>query len=72
MDVAGSLVQLPAALLSAELLLADPCVARFLKGARSFVVEGRGGLPMEPGAWLPSFQLVEAVKQEMQTEAGEQ
>ncbi|MFW6189797.1 MAG: filamentous hemagglutinin N-terminal domain-containing protein [Planctomycetota bacterium] len=56
-DVAGTLAQLPETLLSPQVRLADPCVSRFVRGASSFVVVGRDGLPIEPGAWRPSVDL---------------
>lgn len=56
-DVAGSLTGLPTALLNAEVRLGDPCVTRFLRGASSFLVTGRDGLPPEPGAWLQCLEL---------------
>jgi filamentous hemagglutinin family protein len=56
-DLAGILIPLSGSLLSPGIQLADPCVTRFLRGASSFVVTGREGVPIEPGAWLPSLDV---------------
>jgi hypothetical protein len=56
-DLVGSLTPLSEHLMSAEVQLLGPCVIRFLRDSSSFVVTGRDGLPLEPGAWLPSFDI---------------
>jgi large exoprotein involved in heme utilization and adhesion len=54
-EVSGRLVPLRQDYLSALALLREPCMAR-LRGTRysSFVIEGKDGLPLEPGDLLPS------------------
>ena len=56
-DLAGSLAQLPESLLSAWSTLQDQCTVDLEGDLSSFIVVGRGGLPIEPGSWLPSFIL---------------
>src|SRR5207244_1974153 len=51
--LSGSLVVLPSSLLRLETQLRPDCGVR-MAGISSFVVLGRGGLPMEPGGFLPS------------------
>ena len=70
-DLAGTLAPLPENLWAGEVRLADPCVTRFLRGSSSFVVGGREGLPMAPGALLPSLELPAAGPAEPQGEGGE-
>ena len=53
-DLSGSLVALPADLLDAESLLRPDCAVRLTGNISSFIVLGRGGLPLEPGGFVPS------------------
>jgi large exoprotein involved in heme utilization and adhesion len=54
-DVSGTVAQLPEAPLQATQLLRAACAARFAGGkASSLVLSGRGGLPLQPGALMPS------------------
>ena len=53
-DLSGSLVALPADLLDAEALLRPDCAVRLTGNISSFIVLGRGGLPLEPGGFVPS------------------
>jgi filamentous hemagglutinin family protein len=53
-DLSGSLVALPADLLDAESLLRPDCGVRLAGNISSFIVLGRGGLPPEPGGFVPS------------------
>ncbi len=53
-DLSGSLVGLPENLLSAESQLRPDCAIRLSGNISSFIVLGRGGLPIEPGGFIPS------------------
>ena len=53
-NLSESLAPLPQNFLQAGALLASRCAARVAGNTSSFVVAGRDGLPMEPGAMLPS------------------
>jgi filamentous hemagglutinin family protein len=53
-DLSGSLVALPENLLSAETQMRPDCGVRLGGNISSFIVLGRGGLPIEPGGFLPS------------------
>jgi hypothetical protein len=53
-DLSGSLIGLPGNLLDAESQLRPDCGVRLTENISSFVVLGRGGLPLEPGGFLPS------------------
>jgi len=53
-DLSGSLVALPENLLSAEAQLRPDCGVRLSGNISSFIVLGRGGLPIEPGGFVPS------------------
>jgi hypothetical protein len=53
-DLSGSLVALPADLLDAESLLRPDCGVRLAGNISSFIVLGSGGLPIEPGGFVPS------------------
>jgi filamentous hemagglutinin family protein len=53
-DLSGSLVALPADLLDAESLLRPDCGVRLTGNISSFIVLGRGGLPLAPGGFVPS------------------
>ncbi len=54
-DLAGSLARLPGALLDAQTALAQACAAKVQADTSSFVLVGRGGLPIEPGGTLPGI-----------------
>jgi filamentous hemagglutinin family protein len=53
-DLSGSLIALPENLLSAETQLRPDCGVRLGGNISSFIVLGRGGLPIEPGGFMPS------------------
>jgi hypothetical protein len=57
-DLSGSLIGLPGNLLDAESLLRPDCAVRLLGNVSSFVVLGRGGLPLAPGGFLPSGSIL--------------
>ncbi len=54
LDLSGSLVPLSLSLLDATSQLRPQCAVRLPGGASSFVVSGRGGIPVEPDALLPA------------------
>ncbi len=56
-DVISGALELPASFLDAAGLLSDRCSARTQKGASSFIVSGRGGVPPGPETVLPSYNL---------------
>lgn len=53
-DLSGSLVALPSTMLDASALLRPDCGVRLQDDISSFTVMGRGGLPLEPGGFVPS------------------
>jgi filamentous hemagglutinin family protein len=53
-DLSGSLSALPANLLDAEAQLRPDCAVRLAGDVSTFVVVGRGGLPLLPGGFVPS------------------
>lgn len=53
-DLSGSLVGLPSNLLGLENELRPDCGIRLSGNASSLILLGRGGLPIEPGGFLPS------------------
>jgi filamentous hemagglutinin family protein len=53
-DLSGVLVALPENLLSSETQLRPDCGVRLSGNVSSFIVLGRGGLPIEPGGFVPS------------------
>jgi len=53
-DLSGSLIGLPSNLLDAETQLRPDCGVRLMGNISSFIVLGRGGLPIEPGGFVPS------------------
>lgn len=57
-DLSGSLIALPGALLSAETQLRPDCSVRLSADLSSFVILGRGGLPPKPGGFVPSEPLL--------------
>ena len=56
LDLAGNLVRLPQALVQAEALLQRTCAALLTQEFSSFVRVGRGGTPLRPDGWTPSFE----------------
>ena len=54
-DIAGSLVTLSGSLLDAASQLQERCAVKLEEDVSSFVVVGRGGLPVEPIRFMPSF-----------------
>ena len=54
-DLAGQLVTLPGSLYAPQATLADICAVRLGGDFSSFITAPNGGLPLEPGGWLPSF-----------------
>jgi hypothetical protein len=55
-DLSASLVALPAALQDSSAQLPEDCAVRLPGGISSFIIFGRGGLPLEPGGFMPSGQ----------------
>ena len=53
-DLSGSLIGLPSNLLGAETQLRPDCGVRLMGNISSFIVLGRGGLPIQPGGFVPS------------------
>lgn len=53
-DLSGILIGLPGNLLDAEDLLRPDCAVRLAGNISSFIVLGRGGLPIQPGGFVPS------------------
>jgi filamentous hemagglutinin family protein len=53
-DLSGSLVGLPSTMLGVESQLRPDCAVRVTDDFSSFVVLGRGGLPPQPGGFVPS------------------
>jgi large exoprotein involved in heme utilization and adhesion len=53
-DLSGSLVALPSNLLGTETQLRPDCGVRLTGNISSFIVLGRGGMPLEPGGFIPS------------------
>ena len=52
--LSGSLIGLPSGLLGLETQLRPDCGIRLSGNISSFIVLGRGGLPIEPGGFVPS------------------
>ncbi len=57
-DLSGALIGLPSNLLDAETRLRPACGVRLTENISSFSVLGRGGLPMEPGGFVPSGMIL--------------
>ena len=57
LDLSGSLAQLPESLLNDVSQLSETCAIKLEGEFSSFIVVGRGGVPVEPGSALPSFQI---------------
>ncbi len=66
-DLAGSLATLPDAALGSQTDVAEACAARLHGNRSSFVVVGRGGLPLEPGGRSASGR---HVKRDKPSESG--
>ena len=54
LDLTGSLIGLPSNLLDVENLLRPDCRVRLSGKTSSFIILGRGGMPIEPGGFFPS------------------
>jgi filamentous hemagglutinin family protein len=54
LDLSGSLIGLPSNLLDVENQLRPDCRVRLAEKMSSFIMLGRGGLPLEPGGFVPS------------------
>ena len=54
-DLSGSLVALSESLADSYVQLSESCAAKFEGEYSSFIVVGRGGVPVEPSRWLPSY-----------------
>ncbi len=54
-DIAGAIAQLPQEIVDVSALLPERCAARRAGAESSFTVAGRGGVPMDPDGYLPSF-----------------
>jgi len=57
LDLSGSLVQLPESLLNDISQLSETCAIKLQGEFSSFIVVGRGGMPVDPGSAIPSFHL---------------
>ena len=53
-NISGSLAVLPDTFMNASQQLSERCVARLGNNLSSFVVKGRGGIPLSPGDLAPS------------------
>jgi len=53
-DLSGSLIALNGNFLDAASQMRPDCSVRTTEGVSSFVILGRGGLPLEPGGFVPS------------------
>jgi large exoprotein involved in heme utilization and adhesion len=53
-DLSGSLIGLPSNLLGIDTQLRPDCGVRLNGNVSSFIVLGRGGLPLDPGGFVPS------------------
>jgi large exoprotein involved in heme utilization and adhesion len=54
-NVENNIAQLPQAFIDASALLRGLCTARRTGAPSSFVVAGRGGVPVDADGYLPSF-----------------
>jgi filamentous hemagglutinin family protein len=54
LDLSASLIPLPSAMLDIESQMRPDCAVRTTEGISSLVILGRGGLPLEPGGFIPS------------------
>jgi len=66
-DVVSGALALPESFLDAASLLSERCGARAIKGASSFIVSGRGGVPPGPETVLPSPLELGATQEEIRT-----
>jgi filamentous hemagglutinin family protein len=69
-DVSGSLVLLQTGLANSATLV-PRCGLLFGVNQSSFVVTGRGGIPSEPGGWLPELDLTPAPGTSQRAPAGQ-
>jgi filamentous hemagglutinin family protein len=58
LDVAAGLVTLPQAFFGGQIQLAPTCAQMTTGDISSFILTGHGGLPIEPGGWLPILNLL--------------
>ena len=63
-DLSGNLAPLSTELLDAESQLRPQCAVRLPLGLSSFVVVGRGGVPVEPDGLLPAFGVENSADEE--------
>jgi filamentous hemagglutinin family protein len=56
LDLSGSLIGLPGSLLDLESQLRPDCRVRYAGDVSTFIILGRGGLPLQPGGFVPSGQ----------------
>jgi len=59
-NLASDLAQLPKELVDASRLMQSACSARRAGVPSSFTVAGRGGVPVDPDGYLPSYSMSEA------------
>jgi filamentous hemagglutinin family protein len=52
-DISAALIGLPQPLVGGQIQLAPTCAQMTSGDISSFVITGHGGLPIEPGGWLP-------------------
>jgi hypothetical protein len=64
LDLAGTLAGLSVSLLKGETMMRDRCEVKALRDFSSLTVTDRGGFPIEPNAWLPSFHLKPTVEKD--------
>jgi large exoprotein involved in heme utilization and adhesion len=64
LNLSGSLAPLTAEVLDAESQLRPQCAVRLPLGLSSFVVVGRGGVPVEPDGLLPAFGVENSADEE--------
>ena len=58
-DIAGSLAVLPESFTGRDIQLQDHCAVKVAGEFSSFIVVGRGGVPLEPGDLVPGYELGE-------------
>lgn len=56
-DLSRSLVRLPETFADGLSKLLDRCTVKLEDESSSFIVTGRGGMPNEPGGWLPGWHV---------------
>jgi filamentous hemagglutinin family protein len=62
LDVAAGLLVLPQPTFGGRVQLVPTCFQMSTEDLSSFVLTGHGGLPIEPGGWLPFFQPVAPIQ----------